>query len=210
MDLPQQEVSLIVQGGRFEAGQPFQSDPALAFGLLDFPIAESQARKQEVAQNGLARKDGGIKEFHRAGAEAPRFKQAAFVEQDQRLIEVDQPGPDEVFFPDKQRARGEKAQAIETPFPADPGRWPRWPAFWPIRSPYPVSEIADNPHEPSAGLLRSSSAPGRFPRGRDGRAQNDTYRRWTGSAPAWLATSGYCGCIRRGNNAGKQCCNRPG
>src|SRR6266852_6165720 len=121
MDLPQQKVSLIVQGGRFEAGQPFQSDPALAFRLLDFPIAESQARKQEVAQNGLARKDGGIKEFRRAGAEAPRFKQAAFVEQDQRLIEVDQPGPDEVFFREKQGGGGGKSSSDRNAIPC----WPR-------------------------------------------------------------------------------------
>src|SRR5579862_664988 len=51
-----------------------------------------------MRQSGFARKDKLIEELGSASAKAASFKVAAFVEEEEALIEIQEPGPDEIFF----------------------------------------------------------------------------------------------------------------
>src|SRR5580704_17625076 len=51
-----------------------------------------------MRESGFAGKRRLVKEFCGAGAEAAGFEVAAFVEEQETLIEVEEPGPDEIFF----------------------------------------------------------------------------------------------------------------
>src|SRR6266481_5798893 len=57
-----------------------------------------------MGESSFSRKRTLIKERRGCGAEPPGFKVPALMEEQQALVEVDQPGPDEIFFLTEHRA----------------------------------------------------------------------------------------------------------
>jgi hypothetical protein len=57
-----------------------------------------------MRESGFAVKRGLIEKLSGTGTETARFKVAAFVEEKKALIEVEEPGPDEIFFGGEHRS----------------------------------------------------------------------------------------------------------
>jgi len=97
------------QAARAESGLDKQArelaDAQSWQGRRPSPIPQRKAldlhgdtRQKEVCKYSLSGEQGLIEESGRADAQSPRLKVAPLVEEQQRLIQIQKPGPHQVFF----------------------------------------------------------------------------------------------------------------
>ena len=89
---------MVSEDGSLKAGN--FGDGGIRFRLCggEFANLQSDAREKEMRQSGFAGKRRLVEEFGGASAQAAGFKVAALVEEKEALIEVEEPGPDEIIF----------------------------------------------------------------------------------------------------------------
>ena len=177
-ELAAEEVRLVSENGSLEAGD--LGDGRVCFRLRGGKFSDLQrdAREQKMRESGFAGKRRLIEEFGRAGAEPAGFEVAAFVEEKEALIEVEEPGPDEIFFGGEHGASfceafecvdGFSLLAVGDGFVGQ--------SFRGFVAHAEFFESEGNLRGPFRGLLRSGSVRDRFPRDRDGRERDDRRRR---------------------------------
>src|SRR6202021_1077694 len=97
-ELAAQEVRLVSENWSLQSGN--FGDGSVGFRLCGGKFANLQRnpRKQKMRKSRLAGKGRLIEKFGGTSAKASSFKIASLVEQKQALIEIEKPGPDEIFF----------------------------------------------------------------------------------------------------------------
>src|SRR6266850_1185147 len=93
-----QKFGLIEQEGRIDLLQDCASCLALTFGQREIVYTQRDSRQKEFGEHRLALHGGGTEEIKRSDAQALRFEKASFIEQNERLVEIDERRPDLVLI----------------------------------------------------------------------------------------------------------------
>jgi len=90
MNIPHQQVSLIVENRRLQVGKFFDRLLAMAVGLCRVLGPQRNPRQQELSKNHLVPQVERAKGFQRFGAKPTRLEEAALVVEHQSPVQVDQ------------------------------------------------------------------------------------------------------------------------
>src|SRR5215468_1780351 len=92
-DLSKKEMTLVTQKRRVDLLKKTHRPPAGGPSLRQVARSNRDLSEQEVAQDGLVLEEGLVEELGRAKGETPGLKVAAFLEEHDGLIQINQPGP---------------------------------------------------------------------------------------------------------------------
>src|SRR5690242_252137 len=98
LDFSEEQESLMAKFRNIELVLLFNAKGALFQRGIGIADAEFQPRQEQAALNFLCLKTRRFEESERAKAQTPRFMEPVFLEEDQGLIEVHEPRPDQIVF----------------------------------------------------------------------------------------------------------------
>jgi len=107
-------VSLINENGRLKIRQLRDGGACLAFAHRELTDLQSDAREQQTREHGLAGQHAFVEKSGGPGAEVASFEVTAFMKKKKSLVEIEEPGPYEIFFASEHFASfGEKLQGLQ-------------------------------------------------------------------------------------------------
>ena len=89
---------MVSKNGGLQTGNFGDGGVGFRLGGGEFADLESDTCEKKVGESGFAVKRGLIEKRGSAGAETAGFEVAAFVEEKKALVEIEEPGPDEILL----------------------------------------------------------------------------------------------------------------